>query len=489
MQVCSQSAAEATEGKLGCRVETAACGRNLPGKRRDEHDLPGPTFAHSFSDHPRHHHWGPKVHLEGSIDFVDREVEEVSGCGQRGVGDQYVDIGVGRYQRVQLFPVREIGGGDDGARLGGQALEHVGAPTAHNQPRTGQTEITSDCLADPACGSCQENGLALDMHYAIVAGAATVEPVPRADRFADVDGGTVLALFGPTAVGKSDVAIALVEALAAHGQQGVVIGADSMQLYAGLGVVSGAPTADQLSRAEHRLVGCIPIDQQFSAGEYGAMAHAEIDRVIEAGGSPIVVGGTGLYLQAALTELPLRPPVSPETEDALRLRLETEGAEALHRDLAEQSQAAAKRINVADERRLLRALALLREGHSVDDQAGGLWTARMRHPTRLIGLIRERDELYARIGDRVERIAASGGADEVAAALEAGASRTARMALGFRELQSGDLEAMKQATRRYAKRQLTWLGKLEPVELFALDEVDVDQVAETILRGDSARDA
>lgn len=279
---------------------------------------------------------------------------------------------------------------------------------------------------------------------------------------------SVIALFGPTAVGKSEVAVALSERLALAGQSSVIVGADSMQLYEGLSLISGAASEQQRRRAEHRLIGCVPIDQEFSVAQYSKLAHAEIDCAIARRARAIVVGGTGLYLQAALTEMPLRPPVRPETEDAIRMRLELEGAGALHAELAEQAPEAANRINVGDRRRIVRSLALLADGQSVDDQAGGIWTSQLRHPTRLIGLTRDRDELYWRIDARAEQIAAEGGADEAAAAIAAGASRTAQMALGFRELQSGDVDAMKRATRRYAKRQLTWLRKLDRAELFEL---------------------
>ena len=291
----------------------------------------------------------------------------------------------------------------------------------------------------------------------------------------------VVALFGPTSVGKSELAVALSERLASAGRGSVLIGADSMQLYQGLELVSGAASDAQRTRADHRLLGCIPINEEFSVGHYSELAHAEIDAALGRGEQPIVVGGTGLYLQAALTEMPLRPPVAAATEATLELRLEREGAEVLHQQLTDHSPSAAARINVADHRRLIRALALIEEGHSVDDQQGGIWSSQMRHPTRVLGLVRSREVLYERINARVDEIAAAGGAAEVAKAVEAGASRTAQMALGFRELQSGDLDAMKQATRRYAKRQLTWLKKLESAELFDLDSRSVDDAADEIL--------
>ncbi len=291
----------------------------------------------------------------------------------------------------------------------------------------------------------------------------------------------VVALFGPTSVGKSELAVALSERLASVGRGSVLIAADSMQLYQGLELVSGAASDAQRARADHRLLGCIPISEEFSVGQYSGLAHAEIDAALARDVQPIVVGGTGLYLQAALTAMPLRPPVAAATEAALQLMLEREGAEVLHQQLTDHSPSAAARINVADHRRLIRALALIEEGHSVDDQQGGIWSSQMRHPTRVLGLVRSREVLYERINARVDEIAAAGGAAEVAKAVEAGASRTAQMALGFRELQTGDLDAMKQATRRYAKRQLTWLKKLESAELFDLDNRSVDDAADEIL--------
>ncbi len=301
---------------------------------------------------------------------------------------------------------------------------------------------------------------------------------PASDR---ADAPRLIALFGPTSVGKSEVALAVARRLAQSGRKAVIIGADSMQLYQGLELITGVTTASERGEVEHRLIGCIPVTTQFSVGQYAALAHSEIDAVIADGGVPLVVGGTGLYLQAALTGMPLRPPIEPDRLAALEQRLVLEGAASLHAELAQQSAAAAERIEPSDQRRLLRALALLEQGESVDDDPGGIWTARMRHPTCLIGLTRERSALYERIDARADQIVAAGGADEVHAAVEAGASRTASMALGFRELQQDDLELMKQQTRRYAKRQLTWMRRLETAELLALDSLSADQAAEAVL--------
>ncbi len=206
----------------------------------------------------------------------------------------------------------------------------------------------------------------------------------------------------------------------------------------------------------------LPIDATFSVGQYAELAHAEIDDLLGAGGRPIVVGGTGLYLRAALTELDLRPP-PPE---GVRERW-TAGARAARpaRPCTPSSPPRAagrrRRSTPNDRQRIVRALELLDLGELEPPEGPSqLWSAEMRHPTLLVGLTMEREALYARIDARVEQMLAAGAVEEVARAHAAGASATARKALGFEELLAGDVEAMKRRTRNYARRQLTWMRKL-----------------------------
>jgi tRNA dimethylallyltransferase len=178
-----------------------------------------------------------------------------------------------------------------------------------------------------------------------------------------------------------------------------------MQVYRGLARLTGAVTPEEEARLEHRLVGFVPVMRPFSVGDYMELAHREVDAALGAGRRPIVVGGTGLYLRAALAELSLvkAPPGAEDSE---------------------------------------------------------LWSPRTRHPTTIFGLDMDRATLYERIDARVEAIAASGAVEEVRAAAAAGPSRTARKALGFDELLAGDLELMKKRSRNYARRQLTWMRKI-----------------------------
>jgi tRNA dimethylallyltransferase len=235
----------------------------------------------------------------------------------------------------------------------------------------------------------------------------------------------VIAIFGPTAVGKTGVAIELADLLRGRGEEPIAISCDALQVYKGLGTLTGAATAEERARLEHRLVEFVPASQPFSVGDYMRHAHQEIDSALEAKRRPIVVGGTGLYLRAALAELSLVK-VPPESKDS------------------------------------------------------ELWSPETRHPTRIFGVVMDRDALYERIDARTEMIAATA-ADEVRRAEEAGVSRTARKALGFDELQSGELERMKRRSRNYARRQLTWMRKVPNLEWIDRDGRHDSEVASRIL--------
>jgi tRNA dimethylallyltransferase len=288
----------------------------------------------------------------------------------------------------------------------------------------------------------------------------------------------VIALFGPTGVGKTAVALELADRLRAVGEHPVAVSADALQVYRGLETLTGAATAAEQHRLEHRMVSFLPVDAQFSAGQYGELAHSEIDRLIEAGQRPIVVGGTGLYLRAALTELSLKPPPAEGVRERLLAELARLGPGALHAELARKAPWAAAEIDPGDRQRIVRALELHQAGElePPPDQSE-LWTADTRRPTLLVGLTMDRESLYAQIEARVEAMIAAGAEGEVRAANAAGASPTARKALGFTELLIGDVEAMKRRTRNYARRQLTWMRKLAGVNVIDMTDRGAEEVA------------
>lgn len=272
----------------------------------------------------------------------------------------------------------------------------------------------------------------------------------------------MIAIFGPTAAGKTAVAIELAALLRARGADPVAVSCDAIQLYRGLEVLSGAPDAEERRRLEHRLVGIAPVGEEYSAGRFAERARAEIDELLAAGRDPIVVGGTGLYMRAALAELDLRPPVPASVRSEVEALVAARGPATAHGELDPD---VAARIHPNDRKRIARALELQRVGLDPPERGGELWTARLRHPTTLVGLDLDREELAARIDRRVDAMVAGGAAAEVRAALEAGAARTARAALGFDELLAGDADAVKSAHRRYARRQLTWMRRMEGIEV------------------------
>jgi tRNA dimethylallyltransferase len=291
----------------------------------------------------------------------------------------------------------------------------------------------------------------------------------------------LIALFGPTGVGKTAVAVSLAQGLRAYGERPVAISADALQVYEGLDTLTGVAASAQRAELEHRLVSFLPVDASFSVGQYAQLAHAEIDGALAEGRRPIVVGGTGLYLRAALTDLRLRPPPPEGARERWMAELEIYGAPALHARLAARASWAAREIDPNDRQRIVRALELLDAGEL--EQPNGpsqLWTEEVRQPTQLVGLVLEREDLYRRIDARVDQMLADGVRKEVLQAHAAGASQTARKALGFEELLSGDVDAMKRRTRNYARRQLTWMRKLAGVHLIDMTGRGADDAAREI---------
>ena len=303
----------------------------------------------------------------------------------------------------------------------------------------------------------------------------------------------VLALFGPTAVGKTGLAIEVAERLRERGEDPVAVNCDSIQVYRGLETLSGAATNVERARLEHRLLSFFEPGEEFSAGRYAELAHAEIDSLLNAGRRPIVVGGTGLYLRAVLADLDLRPPVPAELREEVERELAERGPEALHGELEPEL---AETVDPSDRKRIARLTELSRVGIEAARGGEGLWTAQLRHPTLLVGLTMDREELVRRIDARVEAMIANGAAEEARGAEEAGASRTARSALGFEQLlgeidaapSAETVEAIKSAHRAYARRQLTWMRRMEGVTLIdrsgRTDAEVADEIVDRLNRGE-----
>ena len=281
------------------------------------------------------------------------------------------------------------------------------------------------------------------------------------------------------------MAIAVAERLRERGEDPVAVNCDSIQVYRGLETLSGAASGEERQQLEHRLLSFVEPGEEFSAGRYAEAAHREIDALLAERRRPLVVGGTGLYLRAALADLDLRPPVPREIRDEVEGELAERGPEALH---AELDPALAENVDPNDRKRVARLTELARAGIEAASGGEGMWTADLQHPTLLVGLTMDRERLAARIDARVDEMIAAGAAEEARGALEAGPSRTARAALGFEQLVSDIdgapsqevIESIKAAHRSYARRQLTWMRRMEGVTLIDRTELDVESTADQI---------
>jgi tRNA dimethylallyltransferase len=266
--------------------------------------------------------------------------------------------------------------------------------------------------------------------------------------------GTVLALFGPTASGKTAVAEAIAERVPAE-----VVSADSMQAYEGLPILTAQPSRPT------RLVAIWPLSHEGSVAEYAGLAHEAIDELVAAGTTPLVTGGTGLYLRAALTDLQLPPPPAPGARVRWEEFYDTHGAVHAHGRLQSLDPEAAASVHANDRRRVVRALELAEGGASLVPDQDRLWTEETRHPTIIFGLDVPADVLVQRIEARARAMFAAGVELEVRRALAAGTvSATAQYAHGLEEIGSlpreEALELMTQRGRRYAAYQRKWMRRV-----------------------------
>jgi tRNA dimethylallyltransferase len=306
--------------------------------------------------------------------------------------------------------------------------------------------------------------------------ASSSPPAHRAER--------LLALFGPTASGKTAVAGILRERLGYE-----VVSADSAALYAGLPIVTATPEYPAA------LVGVVPLEEEVSVGRYQQLAHAAID----AAERPLLVGGTGLYFRAAVSSMPIPPPGRRAHWQAEVDRI---GPDAAHALLAERDPAAADRVHPNDRKRVVRALELAEAGASLAPAVGRLWTDDTRLPTTIVALELPLDELDRRIDERTHAMAAAGAAEEARRAWSGSLSGTARKILGLEAFatlpEQEAVAAVAQATRRLARYQRKWLRRMPGVvtldanrsaEEVADDIVSLGRAGEHLSRLDRPADA
>ena len=281
----------------------------------------------------------------------------------------------------------------------------------------------------------------------------------------------VIAIFGPTASGKSAVALELADMVG-----GEIVSCDAMQLYRGLPVLTNQPSAADRERVAHHLVAVWEPSHEGSVAEYADLAHDAIDEILDRGRVPIVCGGSGLYMRAALADMPLPPQAPDGVRDAAERLYDERGPAGAHATLAAVDAPAAAAVHPNDRRRVVRALELAESGHSLAVSESALWSAETRHPTVVAGLDPpSRPRRHS--GSRSEPRRCSRRASSTRfAALDQTVtfSSTAERIHGLQDvtaLLAGEIDReeasrrVEARTRRYAKRQRTWMRRLPGVQV------------------------
>lgn len=278
---------------------------------------------------------------------------------------------------------------------------------------------------------------------------------------------SLLCLTGPTASGKEAAAAFLAESLGAE-----IVSADSMKIYRGMDVGTAKASSADRARIPHHLLDVADPSEAWSVGRYVKEADRAIDEVASRGRVPLVVGGTPMWIKGLIEGIFEGPSADWAVRGELMDRAEREGAPALHAELASVDPAAARKIHPNDVRRTVRALEVLRlTGKPISEQQAEWGRRRSEYRALLLCLRRDRDDLCRRVDARVDRMFAAGLVDEVKRLLGApgGMGRGARQALGYREViehlegklnLAAAVDLVKQETRRFAKRQMTWFRSL-----------------------------
>lgn len=301
----------------------------------------------------------------------------------------------------------------------------------------------------------------------------------------------VLTIVGPTAVGKTSVALIVARLLG-----GEIVSADSRQIYRGMDIGTAKPTREEQSAVRHHLIDIVDPCERYDAARFAADAEAVIARLLAAGIEPVVVGGTGFYLASLYEGLFEGPERDEPVRSDLERRLAADGPAPLHAELARVDPAAAERIHPRDASRIVRALELYHAtGRTLSEWHAGSRRAPAYAP-RYAGLAMSRRALRERIGLRVDRMMTAGLAQEVASLRADGRllpDMPAASAVGYREiLELGAVpddarlaeaaERIRTSTRRYAKRQITWFRSLPAVRWLDVETLGAEGAAAEIAR-------
>ena len=287
----------------------------------------------------------------------------------------------------------------------------------------------------------------------------------------------LIAIVGPTASGKTSLAVAVCKALG-----GEAVSCDSMQIYKGMDIATAKPTAEEMQGVPHHLIGFAEPDEVFSVAKYCETAKEKITDINSRGKKAVLVGGTGLYYSSLVDNIEFLPEETDfEYREMLRRRAETEGSQALLDELAQVDPEAASRLHPNNLGRVIRALEIYHTtGKTITDQNEQSRNADSPFETVAICLdARDRQVLYDRINKRVDIMLETGLVEEAKAFYENPLGRTAKQAIGYKELNpyfAGKkpldecIENLKMQTRRYAKRQLTWFRRDERMNFIYIDD-------------------
>lgn len=276
----------------------------------------------------------------------------------------------------------------------------------------------------------------------------------------------IIAIYGPTAVGKSSVAVDVAGMLG-----GEIVSADSMQVYRGIPIITDQPPPGLLGAVPHHLVGHIGLDEEYNAARFADDAVRAIAAIDGRGNLPVLAGGTGLYIRALLGDFSFAGRDADSRRDWERF-IEDHGQEAALERLRDLDPGAADTIDAANPRRLVRALEAATAGGPVTVERERLWSADSPYAVFSFALELPREQLYERIDQRVEAMLTAGAIEEVRAALAGNLSSTASQAIGIPEIGAyldgrasldDTAAAIRQKSRNYAKRQLTWMRKMPDI--------------------------
>lgn len=292
----------------------------------------------------------------------------------------------------------------------------------------------------------------------------------------------VAVVAGPTASGKTALGIEIAKRLG-----GEIVSADSMQIYKNMDIATAMPTSVEQAQAVHHLIGFLSPGEDFSVAKYKELAFGAIDDILSRGKLPVVVGGTGLYIDTLINNTEFLDYEKNDIRQSLEQRAEKEGIESLFGELQRVDPKAAERLHINDSKRIIRALEVyMSTGKTISQQCELSHLNESRYRFCVIGLTAEnRQYLYDRINLRVDKMLEAGLIDEAKEFFEMNPGNTAKQAIGYKELKpyldgfvsfEEAAEKLKMETRRYAKRQLTWFRRNEKIHWLSVDTTDKDSL-------------